>query len=91
MTGADSWIDVKGNNYTIRGNTGSKSPEDGFQTHVINNLDWGRNNVFTQNVANVDGSGYGFYIHNGEETHNIVRCDNKVTGAAKGVSNISCM
>jgi hypothetical protein len=33
MTGADSWVDVKGNAWTVRGNRGSLSPQDGFQVH----------------------------------------------------------
>ena len=36
----DSWVDVKGNGWLIKANTGHNSPEDGFQTHQI--LDgWG--------------------------------------------------
>jgi Right handed beta helix region len=34
MTGADSWVDVKGNAWTVQGNRGSLSPQDGFQVHV---------------------------------------------------------
>ena len=33
LSGADSWVDVKGNGYTILGNTiGTNSPKDGYQT-----------------------------------------------------------
>ncbi|HSY61994.1 MAG TPA: hypothetical protein VK796_08970, partial [Cytophaga sp.] len=32
---ADSWIDVKGNYYTIECNTGSNTIADGFQTHIL--------------------------------------------------------
>ena len=50
MTGADSWVDVKGNDWLIEGNTGTQRAEDGFQTHQI--LDgWGDNNVFIDNNA----------------------------------------
>ena len=46
LSGADSWVDVKGNGYLIVDNLGPHSPQDGFQTHVIDDMEWGRNNVF---------------------------------------------
>ncbi len=90
LTGADSWVDVKGNGYVVRGNSGTNSSTDGFQTHVINDLPWGRDNVFDDNVARVDGSGYGFYIHEPDESGNVVTCTNQVSGAAKGFANVEC-
>ncbi|MGH2548705.1 MAG: hypothetical protein ACRDHN_04915 [Thermomicrobiales bacterium] len=90
LAGADSWVDVKGNDYIIRNNTGTNSPLDGFQTHVINDMDWGRNNTFEGNVADVNGDGYGFYIHDPETSGNIVSCGNVVNGAAKGFANQPC-
>ncbi|WP_232323819.1 right-handed parallel beta-helix repeat-containing protein [Catenuloplanes japonicus] len=84
---ADSWVDVKGNGYTISGNTGTNSGLDGFQTHVV--VDgWGKGNVFTRNVAHVNGPGYGFHLTPVED--NRVACDNEVTGAAQGTSNTPC-
>ena len=88
LSGADSWVDVKGNGYTIRGNVGTNSPQDGFQTHVIDDMEWGRNNVFEGNTANVNGPGVGFYIHQPEDSANVVRCDNVVNGADGGVTNL---
>lgn len=88
LTGADSWVDVKGNGYIIRGNTGTNSPEDGFQTHVINDMEWGRDNVFEQNTATVHGTGYGFYIHDPDTSANVVRCDNVVNDAGSGFTNM---
>jgi hypothetical protein len=90
LSGADSWVDVKGNGYTIRANTGTSSSMDGFQTHVINNMDWGRDNTFSGNTATVNGPGYGFSIHDAETSNNIVLCDNVVKGAAKGFANLDC-
>jgi hypothetical protein len=90
LTGADSWLDLKGNGYLVRANTGTNSPTDGFQTHVINDLPWGRDNVFEQNVAEVSGTGYGFYIHQPDRSNNTVRCDNRVEGAASGYANVPC-
>jgi hypothetical protein len=88
LSGADSWVDVKGNGYLIQGNLGVNSPQDGFQTHVIDDMEWGRDNLFAGNVATVNGPGVGFYIHQPEETNNVVACDNVVAGAAAGFTNI---
>ncbi len=87
ITGADSWVDMKGNNWLVRGNTGTNSPLDGFQTHQILK-GWGDHNVFTQNVATVNGPGLGFALRPAES--NVVKCDNKVSNAAEGVSNEPC-
>jgi hypothetical protein len=87
ITGADSWVDVKGNNWLVVDNTGRHAPKDGFQTHQI--LDgWGDHNVFSGNRAVVDGPGFG--IASWPEEANVVACDNKVSGAREGLSNIAC-
>lgn len=87
MTSADSWVDVKGNAWLIEGNSGVNSPNDGFQTHQI--LDgWGTRNIFRNNAAAVNGPGYG--IASRPALDNVVECNNTVTGAVSGVSNISC-
>ena len=50
MVDADSWVDVKGNDWRIEGNRGTTSPADGFQVHEI--VDgWGRGTVFVGNQA----------------------------------------
>jgi hypothetical protein len=43
-----------------------------------------------RNVAEVNGKGFGFFIHDAEESNNTVRCDNRVEGAASGYANIPC-
>ena len=88
MDDADSWIDVKGNRWRIEDNTGLDAPEDGFQVHVIR-AGWGRDNVFAKNVANLGAGEYGFRIDE-EAAGTVVHCDNRVTGASKGISNIDC-
>jgi hypothetical protein len=86
-TEADSWVDVKGNDWTIRGNTGTSAPEDGFQTHEV--VDgWGTGNTFTGNSAAVDGDGYGFHL--APELDNTVSCTNTVSQAGKGLANVAC-
>ena len=82
----DSWVDVKGNDWLIQGNTGRHSPGDGFQTHEIVK-GWGTGNTFKGNVSQVDGPGWAFHL---TSDGNVVACDNKVTGAAKGLSNDPC-
>lgn len=88
LTGdADSWVDVKGNDWLIAGNSGTTSPGDGFQTHEI--LEgWGTGNVFRGNDARVNGPGYGFALT--PELQNLVACDNRADGAARGLANVSC-
>ncbi|MBO2449069.1 right-handed parallel beta-helix repeat-containing protein [Actinomadura barringtoniae] len=80
----DSWVDVKGNNYVLEGNKGTKTPADGFQVHKI--LDgWGKGNVFRGNTIDLAG-GKGVGI-NDTVGGNTIACDNKVTGGqlvAKG-------
>ncbi|WP_088281090.1 hypothetical protein [Kineosporia sp. A_224] len=88
LVGADSWVDVKGNGWLVTGNRGTRSPMDGFQTHVVAD-GWGRDNVFRGNVADLaGGSGVGYYLH--KDVPNTVACSNKVTGAAGGLSNRPC-
>ncbi len=85
---ADSWVDIKGNNWIIRDNKGKNSPKDGFQTHVILK-GWGDGNLFIGNQADLNGgSGLGFYLD--EPLRNKVFCDNGVSGAGQGISNVPC-
>ncbi|WP_129590517.1 right-handed parallel beta-helix repeat-containing protein [Cryobacterium aureum] len=84
---ADSWVDVKGNDWTIEGNVGTTSPNDGFQTHEI--VDgWGTGNVFRGNTANVNGPGFGFSLT--PVLHNVADCSNTTSGAGEGFSNTPC-
>lgn len=85
--GADSWVDIKGNDWVVRGNTGSQSPGDGYQTHEI--VDgWGRGNVFAANIADVNGPGFGYAVT--DRLGNIVGCDNSASDAGEGFSNVAC-
>lgn len=84
---ADSWVDVKGNDWIIEGNSGVDSPLDGFQTHEV--VDgWGTRNVFRGNSAVVNGPGFGFALTPARD--NVVTCDNTASGAGQGLSNVSC-
>lgn len=95
LDGADSWVDAKGNDWVISSNTGHHSLGDGFQAHhnKLTKLglgDWGLRNTFTGNTADVQGPGYGFWIHDASTTGNVVKCDNTVTAAASGYANVPC-
>jgi len=84
---ADSWVDVKGKGWTITGNSGTNSPQDGYQTHEI--LDgWGTDNVFRGNTAQVNGPGYGYALTPVRD--NVVECSNRATAAESGLSNEPC-
>ncbi|WP_322761208.1 right-handed parallel beta-helix repeat-containing protein [Frankia sp. Cr2] len=86
---ADSWVDVKGNNWRIEGNRGVNSPKDGIQTHVL--LDgWGTGNIITGNTLDVRGPGYGVSIDKPDRTRNTVSCSNTATAAASGLTNVTC-
>ncbi|MGH3900336.1 MAG: right-handed parallel beta-helix repeat-containing protein [Pseudonocardiaceae bacterium] len=88
MTAADSWVDIKGNNWTIADNIGTDAPEDGFQTHRI--LDgWGERNTFGNNTATLNADGYAINITK-KDLGNTVSCTNHATNAADGLSNIPC-
>ena len=66
---------------------GTNSTQDGFQTHQI--LEgWGDHNLFSGNTAAVNGQGLGFALR--PALSNVVACNNRVSGAAEGVSNITC-
>ena len=81
-----SWVDVKGNNWMVRGNTGVRSPRDGFLTEIAE-PGWGTLNTFVGNSADLQGgTGYGFNLPTG----NVFGCDNVTTNAALGLANVAC-
>jgi len=89
MKESDSWVDVKGNGWTIADNSGVDAPQDGFQVHQI--LDgWGKDNTFTGNKSTVNGDGYAINITKPRD-NNRVTCSNTDAGAAKGLSTIACV
>ena len=88
MTGGDSWIDVKGNDWRIEGNVGRNTPKDGYQTHHIVD-DWGSHNTFIDNKAQGNVPGVDFYVHDAETTANVIQCNNHGDGGA-ATSNVTC-
>lgn len=93
---ADSWIDVKGNNYLIEDNVGYNSQPsvllDGFQVNCAV-VGWGNYNVFKNNTCNVNAAGYGFNIRlkssRGQAVGNVIKTDNIVNNAERGIANIA--
>jgi hypothetical protein len=87
-TAADSWVDVKGNDWIIADNTGVDAPLDGFQTHAI--LDgWGERNTFRGNTVTVNARGYAIHITR-KDRGNTVSCTNQAANARAGLSNVPC-
>jgi hypothetical protein len=93
MTGAhyaDSLVDLKGNEWLVANNTGTKAVLDGIQTHV-QLLGWGQGNVIRGNTLAIDSAGYGINIQGGDAASgNRIGCDNQVSGAAGGTANVPC-
>jgi parallel beta-helix repeat protein len=89
MTGADSVIDVKGNEWLIAGNLAAHGAKDGIQTHRI--LDgWGARNTIRTNTIGIDGTGVHVYVHDAAITQNVVACDNHDVGGGPATSNVAC-
>jgi hypothetical protein len=84
----DSWVEIKGNAYTVSDNRGSATLRDGFQAVVVLS-GWGNDNVFSGNFADVQGPGFGFFLDQ-QGTGNVVACDNTVAGAEAVLSNTEC-
>jgi hypothetical protein len=84
---ADSWVDIKGNNYTVSGNKGSGTKLDAFQTHVQLS-GWGRGTVFSSNSVAGGVPGYTVRVAAGS-TGTVVKCSSLPTGKL-GLSNIAC-
>ena len=85
---ADSWVDVKGNDWTIRDNVGRGTPMDGFQTHDVYD-GWGTRNEFTGNEGSLDDP-EGFLVALRPENDNVVRCSNRLLGDVGGLTNKDC-
>ncbi|MFF1833320.1 right-handed parallel beta-helix repeat-containing protein [Streptomyces sp. NPDC058231] len=95
LTGAnydDSWVDVKGNDVLVEGNTGSRTTNNGYETHTQQS-GWGCGTVFRDNHSDLSGSTgdkqIAFNITNyGASCPATVYSSNTVTGG-KGLTNIT--
>ncbi|RKS67963.1 parallel beta helix pectate lyase-like protein [Motilibacter peucedani] len=95
---ADSWVDVKGNGWTVSGNRGTgpatacptAAPcRDAFQVHSVL-PGWGTGNLFAGNTVQGGVPGYVVAVEPADPAlGTVVRCDD--TGAAAGTSNLPCV
>lgn len=83
---ADSWVDMKGNGYTVTGNSGSTALLDAFQVHKALS-GWGQNNFFSENAVTGDVPGYLVRVQS-TSLDTVVMCE--PTTAGLGLSNVSC-
>ena len=96
LNSADSWLDVKGSNYLIDGNTGTfRAPgvfANGYETHNPT-AGSGCGNVWRNNTSDLGGTGK--WAINVTSTSkcagnpNIVHASNTVTGATSGLTTIA--
>ncbi|NTW42171.1 MAG: hypothetical protein HGA44_20220 [Cellulomonadaceae bacterium] len=88
ISAADSWVDVKGNAWTVSDNVGQASPLDGFQTHDVSD-GWGTLNAFSGNSGSLT-DGEGFLIAMRPVNDNWASCDNRLLGGVGELSNEPC-
>ncbi|CAI3803253.1 right-handed parallel beta-helix repeat-containing protein [Pseudarthrobacter sp. MM222] len=83
---ADSWMDIKGNGYTVTGNSGTTAKLDALQVHSV--LDgWGRDNKLSGNTVVGGVPGYEVWVQSAK-LGNIVGC--KGSAAGRGLTNVTC-
>ncbi|MEU9334785.1 right-handed parallel beta-helix repeat-containing protein [Streptomyces sp. NPDC048290] len=95
LTGAnydDSWVDVKGNNVLVDGNTGKNTTNDGFQTHTQQS-GWGCGTVFRNNRSTLTGATGSTQLainvtNSSASCKTTVHSSNTVTGG-RGLTNVT--
>ncbi|MER5365032.1 right-handed parallel beta-helix repeat-containing protein [Streptomyces sp. NPDC002722] len=95
LTGAnydDSWVDVKGNDVLVEGNKGSRTTNNGYETHTQQS-GWGCGTVFRDNTSDLTGAKGDKQLavnvtNYGTDCPTTVHSSNTVTGG-KGLTNIA--
>ncbi|MFF8440306.1 right-handed parallel beta-helix repeat-containing protein [Streptomyces californicus] len=95
LTGAnydDSWVDVKGNDVLVEGNKGSRTTNNGYETHTQRS-GWGCGAVFRNNSSTLTGATGDKQLavnvtNSGPDCRTTVYASNTVTGG-KGLTNIA--
>lgn len=82
ITGANSWVDVKGNAWTVSANVGRHSPLDGFHTHEVRRR-VGTGNTFTGNSGELD-AGEGFLVAPRPARDGVAGCGSTLLSAVGG-------
>jgi hypothetical protein len=83
-------VAIKGNDYTVTGNTMGSGLVDGFEVEQLYSGS-GCGNTFTKNTITLNAPGYGFNVKDQSDcaaNPNVVGTSNTVTGAVKGASKI---
>ncbi|MFE3721833.1 right-handed parallel beta-helix repeat-containing protein [Streptomyces cyaneofuscatus] len=94
LTGAnydDSWVDVKGNDVLVEGNRGSRTTNNGYETHTQQS-GWGCGTVFRNNTSNLSGATGDRQLavnvtNNSATCRTTVYASNTVTGG-RGLTNV---
>ncbi|MFE7458580.1 right-handed parallel beta-helix repeat-containing protein [Streptomyces sp. NPDC057554] len=95
LTGAnydDSWVDVKGNDVLVEGNRGTRTTNNGYETHT-QRPGWGCGTVFRGNISDLTGATGDRQLavnvtNNSATCRTTVHASNTVTGG-KGLTNIT--
>ncbi len=95
LTGAnydDSWVDVKGNDVLVEGNRGTRTTNNGYETHT-QRPGWGCGTVFRNNTSDLTGATgdrrLAINVTNNSATcRTTVHASNTVTGG-RGLTNIT--
>ncbi|MBT2430330.1 right-handed parallel beta-helix repeat-containing protein [Streptomyces sp. ISL-112] len=95
LTGAnydDSWVDVKGNDVLVEGNRGSRTTNNGYETHTQRS-GWGCGTVFRGNTSNLSGATGDRQLainvtNNSAGCRTTVYASNTVTGGS-GLTNVT--
>ncbi|GAB7110175.1 hypothetical protein JCM4814A_84900 [Streptomyces phaeofaciens JCM 4814] len=87
----DSWVDVKGNDVLVENNTGTRTTNDGYQTHTQQS-GWGCGTVFRGNKSTLTGAGGSTRLainvtNDSTSCRTTVYSSNTVTGG-RGLTNI---
>ncbi|WP_405144143.1 discoidin domain-containing protein [Sphaerisporangium sp. NBC_01403] len=89
VNSGDSWLDVKGDGYTIESNTGVNPYTEGVRVQTVYSP-YGCGNVFRSNDFTIGGApGYAIFVNNQSScaAKNVVYASNTSTGG-KGLTNI---
>jgi hypothetical protein len=81
------WVEIRGNNYQVTGNSGVNSPGDGYTTHRVST--WGCGNVFRSNHADLHSGGYGILIDTQSGCPATVYASNTAVHAGQGLTNVA--
>jgi len=86
LNSADSWIDLKGNGYTVSGNSGARTLRDAIQVHDV--LDgWGRGNSISGTTVTGGVPGHEVWVQS-SAFGTLVACKGSAAGA--GLTNVAC-